>query len=99
MFDRIKKPKGYPFDAVEIGRVVTTEEKERVVAQVDTMPAQDFVMELHDKYEFDVKEFERLMQIARNCHGMIHIFAPDQVEYAEPLPDFGHGNGCECCPK
>ena len=96
MFQKLHKPKGYPFASVELGRVVTTEGKDRVVAQIDGRISQAFINTLHSKYDFEADELIRLMEMAQNCHGMIHIFSPEQVEEIADV-DFGteHHDKCD----
>lgn len=92
MFPRLHKPKGYPFASVELGRVITIEAKERVIAQVDSTESIKFVQEVALKYKISSEEENRLIAIAQNCHGMIHIFSPEQVELVDDSP-----KECEEC--
>ena len=102
MFQKLHKPKGYPFTSVELGRVVTTDAKERVIAQVDTTEAVEFINKMIRVYSIPKVDAERMLAIAENCHGMIHIFSPDQVELIDSFVPEAHGKGsciCEECSE
>lgn len=75
----LTKPEGYKFDSVEIGRVTKTDGKELVVAQIDAKKAIEVVKRIVVHYEMSSKDATILLDIAANCDGMVHVFAPSQV--------------------
>lgn len=98
MFDKLRKKDGYQFDSVDLGRVVTTDGNERIVAQVDRKADVERVSELAEKYGMTDDEKIDLLNIAWQCHGMIHIFAPHQMEVigGSRFSPESHPEDCTC---
>lgn len=83
MFEKVEKTKGYQFDGKRLGTVVTTESEDREIVQIDATEARLFVNQLYLDKVVTKEVYEKLYRYVSNGHGMIHIFAPQQIQPVE----------------
>lgn len=97
MFEKVYKPKGYQFDGKRLGTVVTTESEDREIVQIDATEAREYVNQLYIENVLTKEQYEKVYRYVSNCHGMIHIFAPQQIEPVESgVVDKDHICGEDC---
>lgn len=77
--DKVQKKKGYIFRGVVVGRY-EVEGGVRYDVQVNTLEARQFVLgELYHETGMTKKQRTKVYNFVNNCHGMIHIFAEEQL--------------------
>ncbi len=78
--DRVRKVKGYKFEGIIMSAYTLPDDEIRYDVRVDCTRALADLDEMARAYSFPQEITDRLGNYIGNCHGMIHIFAEEQLE-------------------